>query len=116
MRVIKQFFTASFLCLAIACTKPTLYREDNISVSKANIHLICHTLKSQFHNYSCVAYFDKTYKVQDSVETIKIQLQQERLHLIYKTTATENGSIYEQYEQLIDSLRIDQTSSTFSFL
>ncbi len=88
-----------------ACQPPILYRENNFPVSKENITAMCNTIKQEISGYSCVDYFEKTFLIKDSLETLKINLNKQRLKLIYQTKGKENGKLFKQYQQLTKELK-----------
>lgn len=83
--------------------KPVLHRENNLPVSKATVKETCAVLAAHFPDYSCAAYFEKTYEKVLGEEQVQIHLRREQLSLTY-TTKHKNEDLFILYEQTLKQL------------
>lgn len=91
--------------LFVGCIEPPVKQKENsYSISKRNIKSYCHKLEKHFPDYSCKEYFKKSFKVKDGDESIEIELNKEKLILIYKTETRKNEDLFKLYNDLNEAL------------
>src|SRR5699024_4913961 len=70
--------------LFISCIEPPVkHKENHYPISKHNIKTYCLKLEKYFPDYSCKEYFKKSFEIKEGDESIKIELNKEKLTLIY---------------------------------
>lgn|SRR5699024_4782509 len=95
----------SLIFLLMSClNSPVQYKEKSFSVSEQNIKTYCQKLEDFFPNYNCVKYFNKTFELTENEEIIQIELNKQKLNLIYKSESGKNEDLLETYHLIIEEL------------
>jgi len=98
-------FYGVLILLFVSCIEPPVkHREINYVISKNNIKTYCLELENQFPDYSCKKYFNKSFEIKEGDESIKIELNKEKLSLIYKTKTRKNEDLFKLYSAVNESL------------
>lgn len=100
-----KIFYGLLILLFFSCIEPPVkHKENSYTISKNNIKTYCLKLEKYFPDYSCKEYFKKSFEIKEGDESIQIELNKKKLHLIYKTETRKNEDLFKLYNSLNEDL------------